>query len=314
MADVAIARSRALALLGSAAVFPAAARAQSLTTVKIGSVAADSYAEPFYGADMDFFKRAGIDAQVQPFASSGAAAAACAGGAVDVALTDIAVIANAVGRGVPFTAFAGSGLYAPGSITTALCALKSSPYQQAKDFEGQTIAVVTLVSVSSVAVKAWLTKNGADLSKVRIVEMPFPEMGAALVRGTVQAAFVAEPSLSQLPPEVHVIADPYGAIAKAFLISVWFTSRDWLAKNETAAKGVVRAIYDTARWANHNRDKTAEILAKYSKLPLERVQHMRRAEFATSLTTPLLQPILDAGYEYKAIQHQVDAATLMTRV
>jgi NitT/TauT family transport system substrate-binding protein len=311
---VPLSRSRALALLGSAAAIPAVARAQAATTIKIGSVAADSYAEPFYGADMDFFKRAGIDAQIVPFASSGAAAAACAGGAVDVALTDIAVIANAVTRGVPFTAFAGSGLYAPGSVTTALCALKSSPYQKAKDFEGQTIAVVTLVSVRSVAVKAWLTKNGADLSKVKIIELPCPEMGTALQRGTVQGAFIAEPSLSQVPPEVQVIADPYGAIAKAFLISVWFTSHEWLAKNTDASKHLVRAIYDTARWANRNRDQTAAILAKYSKLPLERVQHMRRAEYATSLTTPLLQPVLDAGYEYKAIARQVDAATLMTKV
>jgi NitT/TauT family transport system substrate-binding protein len=306
-------RSRALALLGLLAV-PGVARAQSPATVRIGSVAADSYAEPFYASDMDFFKRAGIDAQVQRFASSGAAAAACAGGAVDVALTDIAVIANAVNRGVPFTAIAGSGLYAPGSVTTALCALKSSPYQKAKDFEGQTIAVVTLVSVSSVAVKAWLTKNGADLNKVRIIEMPFPEMGAALQRGVVQAAFIAEPALSQVPLEVGVIADPYGAIAKAFLISVWFTTRDWLSKNPDAAKRLVGAVYESARWANRNRERTAAILAKYSKLPLERVQHMRRAEYATSLTTPLLQPVLDAGFEYKAIGREVDAATLMTRM
>jgi NitT/TauT family transport system substrate-binding protein len=307
-------RAQALMLLGASTASPAIALAQATTPIKIGSVAADSYAEPFYALDADFFRRAGFDAQVLPFPSSGAAAAACAGGAIDVALTDIAVIANAVNRGLAFTAIAGGGLYAPNSWTTALCALKSSPYKKAKDFEGRTIAVVTLVSVSSVAVKAWLTKNGADLNKVRFVEMPFPEMGPALQRGSVQAAFVAEPSLSQLPAEIEVIADPYSAIAKTFLISVWFTTRDWLGKNPEAAKRLVQAVYETARWANANRDKTAAILAKYSKLPLERVQHMRRAEYATSLTTSLLQPVLDAGYTYKAIQRQVDAAALITRV
>jgi NitT/TauT family transport system substrate-binding protein len=309
-----ITRARALALLGAAVAAPAAVSAQQTIPVKIGSVATDTYAEPFYGADMDFFKRAGFDAQVIPFASSGAAAAAAAGGALDIALTDIAVIANAVNRGVPFTAIAGSGLYGPGSITTALCALKSSPYRKAKDFEGQAIAVVTLVSVSSTAVKAWLTKNGADLSKVKFIEMPFPEMGTALVRGTVQGAFISEPSLSLVPPEVGTIADPYASIAKTFIVSVWFTTHDWLAKNPDGGKRLVQAIYDTARWSNRNRDKTAAILAKYSKLPIEAVQHMHRSEYATSLSPALLQPVLDAGYEYKAIQRQVDAATLMTRV
>jgi len=307
-------RSRALALVGAAAAAPAVVRAQSTIAVRIGSVAADAYGEPFYGFEEDFFKRAGFDAQIIPFAGSGAAAAACAGGAVDVALTDIVLIANAVNRGLPFTAIAGSALYGPGSATTALCALKSSPYQKAKDFEGQAIAVITLVSLGSTAVKAWLTQNGADLSKVKFVEMPFTEMGPALQRGTVQAAYLAEPSLSQIPPEIGVIADPDAAIAKAFLINVWFTTHDWLAKNPDGGKRFVQAIYDTARWANRNRDKTASILAKYSKLPLERVQHMRRTEYAMSLTTTLLQPVLDVGYEYKAIQRRVDVATLMTRV
>ena len=57
-----ITRARALALLGAAAAAPAAVSAQQTIPVKIGSVATDTYAEPFYGADMDFFKRAGFDA------------------------------------------------------------------------------------------------------------------------------------------------------------------------------------------------------------------------------------------------------------
>jgi NitT/TauT family transport system substrate-binding protein len=307
-------RSRALGLLGACAAIPSALLAQTPATIRIGSVAADAYAEPFYGSDMGFFKNAGIDAAVTAFSSSGAAAAACAGGAIDVALTDISVIANAANRGVSFAAFAGGGLYGPRSSTTALCAPRNSPYRQAKDFEGQSIAVVTLVSVSSVAVKAWLEKNGADINKVKIVEMPFPEMGPALSRGAVQAAFIAEPSLSQIPPDVAVIADPYGAIAKTFFICTWYSTRDWLSKNSDLAKRLAGAVYETARWANRHRDLSAPILGKYSKLPLSAIRQMRRSEYGTSLTAALLQPVLDAGFAYKAIPRQVDAASLMVNV
>jgi NitT/TauT family transport system substrate-binding protein len=307
-------RARALGLLGAGAAFPRCLGAQTLSTIRIGSVAADSYAEPFYALDAGFFKRAGIDAQVTAFAGSGAAAAACAGGTIDVALTDISVIANAVNRGVPFTAFAGGGLFGPNSATTALCTLRRSPFRAAKDFEGQAIAVVTLVSVSSVAVKAWLVKNGADVERVKIVEMPFPEMAPALVRGVVQGAFIAEPSLSQIPPEVQMIGQPYSAIARTFFISTWYTTHDWIAKNAALAKRLVGVVYDTARWANRNRDLSAPILVKYSKLTLSQVKGMRRAEYGTSLDPAMLQPVLDAGFEYKAIPRQVDAASLITRI
>ena len=52
-------------------------------------------------------------------------------------------------------------------------------------------------------------------------------MPAALARGSVAGAFLAEPTLSQAT-EVTVLADAYAAIGNGFLISNWFTTRDWL--------------------------------------------------------------------------------------
>jgi hypothetical protein len=38
---------------------------------------------------------------------------------------------------------------------------------------------------------------------------------------------------------------------------------------------------------------------------------MKRASFATSLDTKLMQPVLDVGVRYKAIEKQVAAADLI---
>jgi ABC-type nitrate/sulfonate/bicarbonate transport system substrate-binding protein len=46
-------------------------------------------------------------------------------------------------------------------------------------------------------VQEWLRQNGADTSTIKIFEMPFSPMTPALTRGTLGAAFIAEPFLSE---------------------------------------------------------------------------------------------------------------------
>lgn len=308
-------RAAALGVLaaGSAAGLARPVRAQG-APIRFGAVVADTYAEGLFAVDAGFFSRAGLDVDVHVFPGSGAVAVAAAGNAVDIGLTDAVVLANAVNRGVPLTAIAGSGLYVPGTATALLCVARESPYKKATDFEGQAVAVVTLVSISSTAVKAWFAKGGADLAKIRFIEMPFPEMAAAIARGSVAGAFIAEPALSQAT-DLVVLADAYAAIGNRFLISNWFTTHDWLARNPEVAKKLVATIYESARWANAHHDLTAPILVKYAKLDAEKVHVMRRCPYATSpIQASQLQPVLDAAARFKTIERPANAADLIAKL
>lgn len=309
-------RAQAVALLGAtaaAAALPRAARAQGLP-IRIGTVAADAYAEPYYAQDLGSFARAGLNVEITSFTNGAALAAAVVGGSVDAGVGDATEVANGVSHGVPFVLFAGCGLYSTKTPTTLLCVAKDATIATAKDLEGSVVAVVSLVSLQSTAVKAWLANNGADLSKVRFTELPFSSMGGALTRGTIAAAFIAEPALTSVKPDVKVLAKAYDAIAPEFLISDWFTTRDWLARNADAAKRLVQVIYDTARWANAHQDLSAPILAKYSKLDLDRVRAMTRAVYATSLDPKMVQPVLDNAAKFKSLDRPFKAADLIARV
>ena len=311
-------RARAVAALAAAVIAgPLRASAQSTnraTHIRLGAVPVDSYAEPFYAQEMGFFERAGLDVAITPFNSSGPMAAAAAGGALDVGMTDVSVIANAVARGLPFVAIAGGGLYSSDEATTVLCVAKSAPYRTAKDLEGLAIAVSSLASLSSTGVRAWLVQNGADLERVRLVELPPPQMSAALGRGTIGAAFITEPSLTAALPDVRVLANAYDAIGKRLALNNWFTTKDWLEQNPDAAKRLVRCIYRTASWANKHRDESARILAKITRLDEQLVHRMRRNAYATSFDVTMMQPVLDAAYTYKTIDHRSNAADLMVKI
>ena len=308
-------RNESIALLSAMAVAaPTGGLAQSLPAIRFGLSNNDTYGEPLYGIDSGIFARAGLKVEAQPFSSAGPVATAVAAGAIDVGLTDALLLANAVNHGVPVVGIAGAGLFRVSDPTSALCVAKNSPLKDAKGFENQTIAVGTLVSLTSVAIKMWLTRNGADIAKVRFVEMPFTEMPAALTKGTVAGAYLIEPAFTQAANDVQIVSLPYAAIAPTFAISLVVTTRNWIAQNSDAARKLVAAMYDTARWANQNHPKTAEILAKYSNADVDVVRRMKRTAYATSLDPATVQALLDAAYTSKLIDRPTNAADLLMRI
>jgi NitT/TauT family transport system substrate-binding protein len=306
-----LARSRVLGLFAAAAALPPrAARAQN-ASVRIGYAATDIGSYPLYGKSLGIFAKAGIDVELTAFNNSQAISNAAAAGAVDVGASDMLQMANGFIHGVPFGYFAGAALYSSAEPTLVLCVAKDSPYRKATDFEGQTIVVIALNSVSSISVQEWLHVNGADLAKVKIFEAPFPTMIPGLERGTFAAALMAEPFVTLGAAQTRQVARTYDSIGKEFYVNAWFANRDWIKRSPDVARRFRTAIYETAQWANTHHPESAVMLADITKLPLENIRTMKRAIFATSLDTKLMQPVLDVGLRYKAIEKQVAAADLI---
>ncbi len=244
-------RTRALQLLGAApfAALPRAARAQSAPAVRFGtSPTAESYLLPVFALESGIFARHGVNVNIVSLPNAGAISAALIGGAIDVAVLDPILIANGVGHGVPLAFFAGGGMYRSDASTSALCVAPDSPLRVPKDFEGKTVGVISLSSLSTLGVKAWLAAGGANVDTVRFFEIPYALMVPAINRGTLNAAFVSEPFLSELKGSVRVVANAYDAIGKAFLINSCYTQRSWIAQNGPTVKKLTEALDETVRW------------------------------------------------------------------
>jgi NitT/TauT family transport system substrate-binding protein len=309
---VPLTRSQSLALLaGALFARPSRSFAQSLTPVRIGYSASDIGSQGWYGKELGIFARAGIDAQLTVFNNSQAISNAAAAGAIDVGVADMIQLANGYIHGVPFGFFAGSGLYDTAAPTLELRVMKDSPYRKASDLEGQAVGVIALNSISSLSVQEWVRVNGGDVAKVKIFETPFPTMLPGLERGTIAAALIAEPFLTSSYPATRLLAKTYDTVARQFYVTAWFASRDWLKRSPDVTRNFTSAVYETARWLNARHPESATMLATLTKLPLENIRTMRRAVFGTSLDPKLMQPVLDIGARYKAIERPVNAADLI---
>ena len=291
------------------------ARAQT-TPVRIGTLVADGFAEPYYADDMGFFSKAGFTVDITPFRNAGEISAAILGGSLDLGIGTPISMANAFLRGIPMVYIAGAGLYSTTAPTIAFVVAANSPLRTAKDFEGKTIAINGFKDPTHLSMMAWLTKNGADPAKVSIIELPAGEAGAAVARGTVSGAVISEPALSAAVAggETRIFAKCFDAIGPQFLLSGWFTTTDWLKKNTATAKRFVPVIYQTAKWANANHARSAEILQKHSKITDAAVKLMTRAVYAESIDPSMINPTLQLAATYKFTEKLVAGSDLIQKV
>ena len=307
--------SRLAALTGASAALLApqfGARAQTAAgaDISIGVVLAEPYMEPYYADNLGFFKRNGLNPNIQVFPNASITLQAVIGNALDIGTANLIQLASAVNRGADVTIVAAGGMFTADQTTIPLCVAKTSAIQNAKDLEGQTVSVTNLQGTEGIAVAEWLKAGGADPQRVKIFEIPFAQVAPALARGTVAAGLLGEPFSSEYAADVRAIGYPYAAIAPAFYTGVWVARRSFLAAKGAVAHKFVATMYATAAWANTHKSEAAALFAKMSKRDLSGLLSQTRIPFGTGLEPRYAQPLLDKAFAYKLLERPVNAKDL----
>lgn len=288
-------------------------RAQGSPVLRVGATPFNTYAEAYYAQDLGIFKKHGLDVRITTLNNGPAISDAVASGSLDIGISTPISLAQAFTRSLPFPIVAGGAMNTTKATAMMLLVQSDSSLKTPKDFEGKTIALSALKTVSELGIDVWLARGGADPAKVHVIEMAIPAMGAAVERGTVAAALVAEPSLSVALSggKVRELANPFGMIAPQFLLSAWFSTPAFVQKNPALVKSFAAAIHETGRWANSHHDEYMTILVKYSGGDLETLKRTIHTTYAESLQIADLQPQLDVAYKYGMIPRQVAAAEMI---
>lgn len=307
-------------MLLSAAVLepvPTVAQSSPLTVVKMGLIPIDDAALPYYGVDMGFFKKAGLDVQISQFSNGAAIAAAIAAGSLDVSDANVVSLVTAHSKGLPFAIIAPSALHLTATPSAALLVSKDSAYTSAKSLDGKTIAVNGLKNITELSGRSWIDKHGGESATIKFVEMPMPQMPAALQQNRVDAAIVSlidDPSIGTPAAKERMLGNVYDGIATRFQAAAYFSTTDWIAKNPETARKFMTAMHETAVWANANRDKSAQILAQHTKVPIDLLRHVNRATYGTSLDLKLIQPVIDTAAKYELIAKAFPAEDLISPI
>ena len=288
------------------ATLAAAARSRTLPVraadaLRVLGSPGDSSGTPFYAQDRGYFRKYGLDVQLDIMANGGVIVPAVVGGAAQIGGTSVSTLALAHERGVPLVAISPTAVYNHNAPTSELLVAKDSPLKTARDLAGKTVAVNGLNTNSHIATMAWIDKNGGSSKDSKYVEFVYSEMLPALTEGHVDAALFIEPTLTIAKKNARVFALVYDAIAPHWYLGVNVARSDWLAANADVAKRFVQAMADAADWANAHHADSLPIVARYLKLDPATLAGMTRATYAGKIDPAEMQPIIDVSVRYGAL-------------
>jgi NitT/TauT family transport system substrate-binding protein len=294
---------------------PLGTSAQSApATIRVGVIPAEASAEAFYALDMGFFKKQGLNVDLQIMQNGAAIAAAVMGGSLDAGFSDTVSISNAYARGLPLVYLAPALLNTYAAPTIAILVNAAGPIHEAKDLNGTTIAVNGINNVTMLPVEAWIDKNGGDSKTVKWVEFPIPQENEAVSSGKVAATVTGEPFITfGTDKGLRALYMDKNAIAARYVLCGYFTTKDWAIKNPGLAAKFIAAIKETAQWANANPAAAGVILAKYTKLPQAVVDRMKHGQFAETLLVSDYQPVIDVAARYGVLPKPFPASEYFYR-
>jgi NitT/TauT family transport system substrate-binding protein len=303
---------RQLALGVALALFcGAGATAQTTPVIHLGLAPFEGQAGPYYAQDLGLFQAAGLNIDIQQFNGGGAIVSAIVGGSLQIGGGTPLPLAQARSRGIKVVIIAPGYIYdykAPTPINALLVGV-NSPYHNAKDLTGKTIAVTQVRGLDEVAVDAWLDTNGGDSHSVKFVEFPQNAMADAVAAGRVDAAELGDPALSDAldTGKVRIFAKSYDAIGKRLFGSVWFASEDWAAQHPDVVRKFAAAINQAGAWATRNPVAAAKVLQKYMKVTYTQAHEYH----ARTIDPTFIQPIIDSAVRYKLLTTPMNANDLI---
>lgn len=293
-----------LSLLVAAGVIavPAAGRTEQLTPIKVAILPLEPTAQAMYAKHRAMFRKQGLDVELKIFTDPSQVIGALFSGQVQFAGTHVGNAAKLKSDRAPIVVVAAGALYNPKKPTSYLVSARGKTITHARDLVGKTIAIDFPNTIADLGVKEWLAKNGVDPEDVKLTYVPFPQMIGPLSQGTVDAAFLPEPYLTQVLLEGSKrLANSFTAVCtKACQLTFWIARAD--VPESIRARFRV-AIQNAAIWANQDKNDavSGKILAKYTGLDVKVIEKIRRTTFGTRLRVSLAKPWLPVFAKYGVI-------------
>ena len=220
-----------------------------------------------FGIEKGFFDKQKLDVKLEPTQGGAATVPALVSGDIQVGGSNVVSLLLASQKNLPIQAIAG-GTSAQASGQKDFGALIAPKGSKPQDLEGKTVAVNTLNNISEVVVKAALEKKGVDPNSLKLSEVPFPEMVPALAKGSVDAAFLIEPFVTQgVQKGDEVLGYSYVDTEPDMQVGAYAVTKQFAEQNPDAVKGFQTAVGETARYVDQNQDEFRAFLSKTAKMP-----------------------------------------------
>ncbi|GAA4489574.1 ABC transporter substrate-binding protein [Microbacterium panaciterrae] len=256
------------------------------TPITVAVVPVADVAPLYLGVEKGFFAEEGLDITIKNVQGAAAAVPLLLNGEMQFAYGALIPVISVAASGVPVT-FVVGGIAKPPSAKadySAIVTKQGSSIKDLKGLAGHSVAVNALRGGPHLSVILALKKAGVDPSTVNFVELPMSDGMAAVQRGDVDAAYLAEPFTSQaVAAGLPVISSPVYETAPDGATSGYFAVRPYLDQHASTADAFARAIAKSDEYANGHLDEVRAQIVKYSGMDAKTVENMRIPTFTSKL-------------------------------
>ncbi|WP_068921769.1 ABC transporter substrate-binding protein [Planobispora rosea] len=281
------------------------------TELTVGILPVPDNAALFIAREKGFFEDEGLTVKTETIQGGAAAIPSLRSGTLDVSMTNYVSAFVAAEAGVKLKII--TDLYQAGPDVFNIIAAKDSPVSSVADLKGRTIAVNTLKNIGTLAVTTTLKSGGLTAGDVKFVEMPLPNMAAALQKGDIDAAWTTEPFLTGAQKGIGAkkIADTMTGPMDGFPIAGFAVTAEFAEKNPKSLAAFQRAVAKAQQLAAADRKAVEKVLPTYTKIDAATAAVIKLGTFPTAMDPQRLQRVADVMLQQQYLKSSIDAATLI---
>lgn len=284
-----------------------------LRTVQVGAIPIVDDAPLYVGVKQGFFVKHGIKLKISTAQGGAAIVPGVISGQFQFGFVNMTSVILAVSKGLPLTVVA-PGVFANTKTPdySAIMVKKGSSIKTAKDLEGKTVSVNTLKNIGDTTVRESVRKAGGDPSKVKFVELAFPDMPAALENGRIDAAWVVEPFETILLGQgARVVAYNFFDTAPDLMVASYVASKKLEKSDPGLVKDFAAAMDESLKYSQDHTDEARKITGTYTKIPQDVLSKMIMPQWSTTINRESTQKLVDLALKDGLISKKVDLSSFL---
>lgn len=263
------------------------------------------------------FKQEGLDVELSKVGSGAQAVPVLQAGKLEIVLSNTITTLQAIEAGLDAVIVAPSAVVrsAPPDTTSAVLVRKGGDIKTPKDLEGKRFAVNVINSTAWLYAVAFLDKHGISRSKVRFVEVPFPQMNDPLINGQLDAIGQVEPfrTIAEGTGKVDILGWTYVEVQPNADVTQYLALRSWVDKHRSAAVKFARAVIQGSKYLNENEAAAREANLQFTNLNPALKDKVMLPRFGTEVSGAEVRKTMDLMLKYGLLKKRVDVSKHILR-
>ncbi len=238
------------------------------THLKVGVIPIVDVAPIYLGKQQGFFAQHHIDLELVQESGGAAAIPGVVSGDFQLSFGNVTSVILAASQNLPLRIISegNSSTGDPATDFSGVVVPPDSPIKSAKDLAGKTVAVNNLKNIGEVTIRNAVDKDGGDGSKVKFVELNFPDMPAAVADHQVDAAWVVEPFLTASTAQGARNISPNFTTIPNLTVATYFTTQQYIAEHKDVVDNFRAAIQESLKYATDHPDAVRQIVTTYTSI------------------------------------------------